>query len=127
MHVQRREMAPQREGEGLISSILLQKGDFPGCGLAVTWVEVRPGGKQKLHSHEPQQAYVIVKGRGRMKVGDDQRNVEEGDLIYLPAGVMHGIENSSDEVLEYVSAATPALDLSGLYDAGPLSVSDERR
>jgi mannose-6-phosphate isomerase-like protein (cupin superfamily) len=112
--------ALRREGEGLVSRILWHAGDLQGTELTVTWVEVDPGSGQRPHSHAPEQVYVIVRGRGRMKVGDEELAVVEGDLIHIPPGALHGIENTADEVLSYVSAATPAIDWEAFYDTGPL-------
>ena len=112
--------APRRERDGLVSRILLQGDDLPETRLTVTWVDVAPGSGQRLHSHAPEQVYAVVRGRGKMKVGDEERPVVEGDLIHIPPDTLHGIENPSDEVLTYVSAATPTLDWEAFYDTGPL-------
>jgi mannose-6-phosphate isomerase-like protein (cupin superfamily) len=115
-----RSEAPRRERDGLVSHILLHAGDFPETRLTVTWVDIDPGSGQRSHSHAPEQVYVVVRGRGKMKVGDEERLVTEGDLIYIPPDTLHGIENRSDEVLTYVSAATPTVDWEAFYDTGPL-------
>ena len=112
--------ALRRERDGLVSRILWHEGDLPETQLTVTSVEVAPGSGQRLHSHEPEQVYVIVRGRGRMKVGDEELVVVEGDLIHIPPDTLHGIENLADEVLTYLSAATPTVDWEAFYDKGPL-------
>ncbi len=119
-----RSEAVRRERDGLVSRILLHEGDSPESQLTVTWVDVAPGSGQRPHSHAPEQVYVIVRGRGRMKVGGEERVVVEGDLIHIPPHTLHGIENASDEVLTYVSAATPAVDWEAFYDTGPLHAED---
>jgi mannose-6-phosphate isomerase-like protein (cupin superfamily) len=81
---------------------------------------VAPGSGQRPHGHAPEQVYVIVKGKGRMRVGDEELVVGEGDLIHIPPETLHGIENLADEVLTYVSAATPTIDWESFYDEGPL-------
>lgn len=46
--------APARQRAGLSSKVLLQAGDAPHAphaALAVTWVDVAPRGRQRLHSH----------------------------------------------------------------------------
>jgi mannose-6-phosphate isomerase-like protein (cupin superfamily) len=113
--------APVRQLRGLRSHVLLQAGDLDGASLAVTWVDVAPGESQPPHRHDPEQVYVIVRGRGRVRVGDEEREVERGELVFIPPGAVHGIENVGSETLTYVSAATPAFDLTGLYDAGELA------
>jgi mannose-6-phosphate isomerase-like protein (cupin superfamily) len=114
-----RSEAPRRERDGLVSRALLRGRDLPEARMTVTWVEVAPGSGQRPHSHAPEQVYVIVRGRGKMKVGSEERVVMEGDLIHIPPDTVHGIENPSDEVLTYVSAATPAVDWEAFYETGP--------
>jgi mannose-6-phosphate isomerase-like protein (cupin superfamily) len=111
---------PARERGKLVSHLLLQKGEA-GTEMTVTWVDVEPGGEQRVHSHDPQQIYVIVAGRGRMRVGDEDREVGAGELVFIPSGAEHGIVNVGDERLTYVSAATPAFDLEVVYDEGQLA------
>ncbi len=124
MFLENKERAPRREREGLISQILLQKGDVPGDRLAVTWVDVAPGAGQRPHSHPAEQVYVIVRGRGRIEVGNEKQEVAAGDLIYIPSNAIHSIRNRSDETLSYISAATPAVDMTALYDKGDLQVEN---
>ncbi len=91
-----------------------------GVGLAAAWVEVAPGSHQRVHGHVPEQVYVIVQGSGKMRVGEEERRVEEGDLVHVPSNVLHGIENTSEGALVYVSAATPAIGVEAAYDVGQL-------
>jgi mannose-6-phosphate isomerase-like protein (cupin superfamily) len=120
MFKQNKSAAPQRDRDGLTSYILLQQGDISTDNLAITWVDVAPGCSQRPHSHAPEQVYVIISGQGRMRVGDEERDVVEGDLVYIPSNVVHSIVNLSNEVLRYISASTPAFDLQALYDTGKL-------
>lgn len=113
--------APARDREGLRSNILLQAGDVADCDLTVTWVDVQPGARQQPHSHDPQQVYVIVRGRGRMHVEGDERDVAEGDLVFIPPRATHAVSNTGQDTLTYVSAATPSFSISALYDAGQLA------
>jgi mannose-6-phosphate isomerase-like protein (cupin superfamily) len=117
--------ALKRDRDGLTSYVLLQKGDVSDDRLAITWVDVAPNSTQKPHSHDPEQVYVIVKGNGRMRVGEEEQDVIEGDLIYIPSNMVHSLENRSNEVLTYISASTPAFDLKGLYDTGDLQSKTE--
>jgi quercetin dioxygenase-like cupin family protein len=115
--------APKGELEGLVSHVLLQEGDVPGSELAVTWVDVEAGAKQPRHSHEPQQTYLITRGSGLMHVGEEDREVGVGDLIFIPSGMKHGIDNTGQETLTYIAAATPAFDVTSMYDRGQISLS----
>jgi mannose-6-phosphate isomerase-like protein (cupin superfamily) len=71
-------------------------------------VECQPDGQQALHAHPTQeQVYVIVRGHGQMLVGDEQREVRAGTLVYVPPATSHAIRNTAAELLVYISAAAP--------------------
>ncbi len=117
MIIRRKGTASQRTTGGLTSHVLLEKGDGADSRLAVTWVDVAPGGAQKPHRHEPEQVYVIVRGQGRMVVDDAERDIGEGDLVFVPPNALHGIRNTGEQTLTYVSASTPTFGITALYDA----------
>ena len=79
-------------------------------GLSLQISEIPVGSAQPLHSHEPEQCYYIVRGRGIMTIGEETRQVSAGDAVYIPPNRSHGIENSGDDVLEYVTANSPVFD-----------------
>jgi quercetin dioxygenase-like cupin family protein len=113
--------APRRERPGLTSIGLLARGDVPDNALAVTWVDVAPGGKQPPHNHPETQVYIIIAGQGIMRVGEETKAVGAGELVHVPSNEFHGIENTGDTVLSYVTAANPAFDYTEAYDRGQLT------
>ena len=112
--------ALRRIRPGLMSHILMQEGDTATNNLSIAWVEVEPGSQQQPHHHAPEQAYIVVSGRGRIKVGDETAEVQEGDLLYIPPNVEHAVENNETGKLVYVSVTVPAFDIGALYDTGQL-------
>lgn len=112
MNVTSLEQAPTlRRGDGVESAIVHSEWDDPETDLTATWVRVEPAAAQAVHSHDPEQVYVIVAGEGLMTVDGEERPVSAGDLIHVPSNADHGIENTGGETLEYVSAATPAFPM----------------
>ncbi len=73
MFTRNRSESPRRERDGLVSHILLAEGDVVGGELTVTWVDVAPGSAQRPNGHGSEQVYVVVEGRGLMRVGDEER------------------------------------------------------
>ena len=58
------------------------------------------------HRHDTiQECYVIIGGRGRMKVDGEVGDVTEGDCIPNRIGGSHGIINHTDAPLEYLNIA----------------------
>ena len=120
MYQRNKSEVPHRLRDGLFSHILLQKNDVPDTRLSITWVEIEPGAAQKPHTHDPEQAYIIVQGRGNMTVAAESCLVARGDIVHIPANAEHWIENIGERDLIYVSASTPALNFETLYDSGSL-------
>lgn len=111
MHTQLRQTAPINERGGQSSYLLLSQGQFGSRNLAITSVEGGPGSMQAVHGHpDNEQAYVIVRGRGVMQVGDEMEEVGEGTLVFIPPGAAHAIKNTGDEPLVFVSATSPPFD-----------------
>ena len=58
--------------------------------LVSEW-EVAGGGLVDPHSHPTHEFYYIISGRGIMKIGDEEREVGQGDLIRIPPDAVHSI------------------------------------
>jgi mannose-6-phosphate isomerase-like protein (cupin superfamily) len=102
----------------LRAHFLMDAGDLGSRNMTITWVDVPPGAEQRPHSHdEAEQVYVIVRGQGRVTVAGDVEEVGEGDLVFIPQATQHAIVNSGSETLVYVSAASPPVSMTELYDA----------
>ncbi len=56
-----------------------------------------PGNRIEEHVDEVEEIYMIFRGGGNMTVGDETREVKEGDSIWIPAGQPHALENTRDE------------------------------
>jgi mannose-6-phosphate isomerase-like protein (cupin superfamily) len=94
----------------------MDAGDLGARNLSVTWVDVPSGAEQRSHSHdESEQVYVVVKGRGKMRVAGDEEQVGEGDLIFIPPSTEHCIVNDGPDLLVYVTAASPPVSMEELY------------
>ena len=106
MHARTLEEARRNERGGQVSYLLLGSADE--APAAITWIESPRGSQQALHTHDRQeQIYVVVRGRGRMTVGDEQREVGAGACIRVPPGSPHAIEGISVEPLAVVTATVP--------------------
>lgn len=109
MDIQTLTSSPRNErGGGQVSHLLLAQGQFGSRHLCITWVECQPGSQQARHRHPAQeQVYVIVRGHGQMLLGDEDREVGEGTMVFVPPGAGHAIRNDSSGPLVYVSATSP--------------------
>ena len=63
------------------------------------------------HAHKVQeQVYHVLDGEGLMEIGDETRVVRKNDIIFLPPGVPHSIQNTGLIDLIFVVVTTPVKD-----------------
>ena len=58
-----------------------------------------PGNAIDEHVDEVEEIYFVLNGGGVMKVGAEEREVKEGDAIWLPAGEPHGLKNDKENMM----------------------------
>jgi len=62
----------------------------------VSEFEVKGGGKVNPHSHPTYEFYYVTYGRGYMRIGEEEREVSQGDLIIIPPDAVHSMWPESD-------------------------------
>lgn len=108
MKIMRQNTSPRYQRDDITSYLLISEKTCGAKKLAITVVEMEPGGFQHLHSHEPEQMYYILEGLGLMSVDGEDQLVQPGDCIFFPSLAKHGLKNTGEGVLRYLSAASPS-------------------
>jgi mannose-6-phosphate isomerase-like protein (cupin superfamily) len=62
-------------------------------------------GEQRPHGEE--ETYLVLEGRGRFRMGDEDFAVEPGHLFTVPARVEHGFHGITEDLLLLVFFAPP--------------------
>ena len=79
----------------------------PGKNMSLVMFYVPPHAVLPVGSHETEETYVILEGRGVMTFANFKREVKKGDFVYLPSWCLHGIENTGIEMLVVLIATSP--------------------
>jgi len=81
----------------------------PARNQSLAEASIPPGGATTEHYHRvTEELYLVTAGRGRLRIGDEERDVEAGDCAVIPPGARHRLVNTGDEVLRVVCACAPA-------------------
>ena len=63
------------------------------------------------HAHKVQeQIYHVLEGEGLMDIGNERKVVRKHDVIFLPPGVPHSIQNTGLGDLTFIVVTTPVKD-----------------
>lgn len=81
-------------------ALLVDPGDDNGRvdDLAVISERIAAGDRIPLHVHRVNEV-ILAHGAGRFTLGDEARAVDDGAVIFIPAGVPHGFHNDGDRPL----------------------------
>lgn len=58
--------------------------------------EVAGGGMVEPHSHPTHEFYYVLSGRGVMTIDGEDRDIAQGDLVYIPPDKVHTLRPVSD-------------------------------
>lgn len=75
---------------------------FPWDGVVTPpfgscWAFLEPGQRTEANAHDEAEIFVIARGNGTFRVGDDEREVREGDIVYAPPTTEHTVQNTGDQ------------------------------
>ena len=67
-----------------------------------------PGQSQKVHAHEgSDKVYYVLRGTGRFTVGEEERDLGEGNAVIARAGDPHGVSNETQGDLVILVTMAP--------------------
>lgn len=73
--------------------------DLPTSGLVQGILEYPPGARSRSHWHTPIETYYVLSGRGVGWIGNSHLPIGPGDAVFVPSGVVHAFENTSEDTL----------------------------
>jgi quercetin dioxygenase-like cupin family protein len=95
-------------------------GDDTGGAFDYFIVEVAPHGGPPLHVHHGQHETIhVLKGRYKIRIGEETFVCEEGGFAHLPADVPHAFLNLTDEPGEVVMVFVPGGGHKFFEELGP--------
>jgi mannose-6-phosphate isomerase-like protein (cupin superfamily) len=99
-------------------------GEDTGGAFDYFIVEVAPKGGPPLHVHHKQEETIhVLKGRYKIRIGDEIFYCEEGGFAYLPSKIPHAFLNLTDEPGEIIVVYTPGGGHKFYEEFGPISRS----
>jgi quercetin dioxygenase-like cupin family protein len=88
-----------------IRSVITESPD----AVIVAWY-IQPGQEIAAHIHpQGQDTWTILSGRGDYYLdrAGNKQSIEMGDVVIAPTGSVHGVFNSGDESLVFISVVSP--------------------
>ena len=94
-----KEVIPEEPG---IKGVKMKVLSPEGRPFIVRLFSVEPGGNTPYHSHSWEHQVVILRGKGRVIVGDRNFDVEKDFYLFIPPNEHHQFINTGEEPLEFI-------------------------
>jgi mannose-6-phosphate isomerase-like protein (cupin superfamily) len=110
MHVSRLDdAAPFQTLDGSTIREIAHPSWTPARNQSLAEATVPLGGETAAHYHrEAEELYFFTAGRGRMRLGEVERDVAAGDCVVIPPGTEHALVNTGDAPLVLLCCCAPA-------------------
>ena len=126
MLIRKPDQAPAREmdmpGASGVTMRLMVGRDDGAPNFAMRLFEVKPGGHTPHHKHNYEHEVMIVQGRADVACGpdgQDTRQADAGDVLYIPANQPHQFRNTSDAPLKFMCLVPTEFDCGGKCEPTP--------
>jgi mannose-6-phosphate isomerase-like protein (cupin superfamily) len=82
---------------------------LPAAHQSLAEATVPVGSATTAHFHHvAEELYFFTAGRGRLRIGAEERDVAPGDCAVIPPGAEHKLTNTGDEPLVLLCCCSPA-------------------
>ena len=110
------ERIPIEAGTGTTMQVLIGPDEAPH--FAMRRFSMEPGGGMPLHTNEVEHEQFVTRGRARIGIGEEEYEVNAGDVVFIPAGVPHFYESTGDEPFEFLCLVPNGPDKIEILEVG---------
>ncbi|MCX8116641.1 MAG: dimethylsulfonioproprionate lyase family protein [Desulfobacterota bacterium] len=93
---------------GRTTKVLTGEDRLPTKNFTLGYVVIEPEGRIPLHTHANEECYLILKGTGRLKMGDREEEVRAFNALYIEPHTEHLLQNTGKEEIHLVFIYAPA-------------------
>lgn len=96
-----------KHGEAIYELLSREQGKSEIHSVAIATI---PAGKASLMHYHPvaEESYYILKGEARIILGEEENELQPGQVVLIPPGLKHKIYNTGNEELEFLVVCVPA-------------------
>jgi quercetin dioxygenase-like cupin family protein len=83
-------------------TLLGEREDESGLNFLTRYFEIERGGYSSLERHRHPHTVMVIRGRGRVVLGDATQSISTFDCVYVAPGTIHQFQAAADEPLGFV-------------------------
>ena len=80
--------------------MLLSRSETPNFEMRC--FSIQPGGEMLRHMNHVEHEQFVLHGKTRIGIGDEEFDVQYGNIIFIPANLPHWYRNTGTEVFQFL-------------------------
>jgi quercetin dioxygenase-like cupin family protein len=92
-----RAYGPENSGADRATRQILIGTEENSPNFHMRYFAVQPGGHTSLDQHSHEHGVYVLHGRARLRLGDDEHELNAGDVVYIPGNQVHQFFASGQE------------------------------
>ena len=73
-----------------------------GPNFALRKFSMQKGGGMPRHTNTVEHEQYVLRGHAKIGIGEETHDVKAGDVVFIPAGIVHFYENLGEEPFEFL-------------------------
>ena len=90
-----------------LRELLHPKNDHLDFGFSLAHCKVAVGNQSIPHTLAQSETYYILEGQGKIFIGEEEANLQKGDLVFVPAKKEQFIQNIGSTELVFLVIVSP--------------------
>ncbi len=99
-HIQDIPTEPVPNATGVTKAVLISAEEAPN--FAMRKFSIEPGGSMPLHTNKVEHEQYVLRGKARVRLGEEIFEVSAGDIVFIPADFPHYYVNITDAPFEFI-------------------------
>lgn len=95
------EIYDPSQAKGVVKRVLIGKEEGAPY-FVIRYFEVKPGGWTMLDQHPHDHGVIILKGEGKVLLGDREYEVKFGDVVYIAPNERHQLKNTGNSPFGFI-------------------------
>ncbi len=87
-------------GKGASMQMLISPDEAPH--FAMRKFVIKAGGYMPYHTNTVEHEQYVLKGKARVKIGDEEFTAKEDDILFIPEGIPHSYYVKGEEDYEFL-------------------------
>ncbi len=98
-----------KAGQKTTRQVLISSEEGPN--FAMRKFSIEPGGEMPMHTNSVEHEQLVLNGKAKVIIGDQEFEAKKNDVVFIPANVPHSYKTIGNEPFEFLCVVPNKTDV----------------